>query len=137
MKKHEPIPADWPVQPVLPTDPADDPATDGYCGLTWDDGKVTSMTPAPSGRCPFEAFHVYPEDEGDRYSTMEIDKENVADLLGNVAATLRPSAGFERRRDRTGQFPLVGVVDDEAGGIVAYAIGDEHAERIAAALNSR
>lgn len=34
-------------------------ATDGACGLTWDDSIVTSMTPAPSGRCPFEAFHVY------------------------------------------------------------------------------
>lgn len=28
----------------------------GTCGRAWDDSKPTSMTPAPSGRCPFEAF---------------------------------------------------------------------------------
>ena len=31
--------------------------TDGICGRTWDDAIITSMTPAPSGRCPFEYFH--------------------------------------------------------------------------------
>lgn len=39
-----------------------DPATCGTCGLTWDDAVVTSTPPAPSGRCPFEPFHVE-EDE--------------------------------------------------------------------------
>lgn len=49
------IPADFPVQPV----PADWPgaATCGSCSLSWDDSVVTSYTPAPSARCPFEAFH--------------------------------------------------------------------------------
>lgn len=28
------------------------------CGRTWDDDHVTSVTPAPSGRCPFEYEHV-------------------------------------------------------------------------------
>jgi hypothetical protein len=57
----EAIPADYEVQPIDPDDPAaKSPATCGTCGLTWDDGAVTSMTPAPSARCPFEAFH---EDE--------------------------------------------------------------------------
>lgn len=52
------IPADFPVQPIDPNDPtAKDPATCGTCGLSWDDGKSTSWTPAPSGRCPFEYFH--------------------------------------------------------------------------------
>lgn len=40
-----------------------DIATDGACGLSWDDGQITSMTPAPAGRCPFEAFHEYEDDE--------------------------------------------------------------------------
>lgn len=31
--------------------------TCGTCGRAWDDDKVTSMTPAPAARCPFEAFH--------------------------------------------------------------------------------
>lgn len=51
------IPADFPVQPITANDPAVDLATCGDCGLSWDDGKVTSMTPAPSARCPFEYFH--------------------------------------------------------------------------------
>jgi hypothetical protein len=33
------------------------PATCGTCGRTWDDGHVTSVTPAPSARCPFEGWH--------------------------------------------------------------------------------
>lgn len=58
-KLHEPIPEDHPVQPLTPGQPAEDRATCGYCGLSWDDAVVTSMTPTPSGRCPFEAYHVY------------------------------------------------------------------------------
>jgi hypothetical protein len=33
------------------------PATCGTCHRTWDDGHVTSVTPAPSARCPFEHWH--------------------------------------------------------------------------------
>lgn len=32
-------------------------ATCGTCGRSWDDTISTSMTPAPSGRCPFEYEH--------------------------------------------------------------------------------
>ncbi len=62
MKTHEPIPKDHPVQPLRRGRHAQnwrDEATCGYCGLRWDDGKITSMTPAPSARCPFEYYHVY------------------------------------------------------------------------------
>ena len=38
-------------------------ATCGHCGRTWDDALITSRTPVPSGRCPFEDLHEY--DEGD------------------------------------------------------------------------
>ena len=31
--------------------------TCGDCERTWDDSVITSMTPAPSARCPFEYFH--------------------------------------------------------------------------------
>lgn len=52
------VPPDFEVQPIDLNDPtAIDPATCGTCGLSWDDGKPTSWTPAPSGRCPFEYFH--------------------------------------------------------------------------------
>lgn len=54
------IPADHPVQPLLTAGAvaaAEDPARCGTCGLYWDDGEVTSITPTPSARCPFEYFH--------------------------------------------------------------------------------
>ncbi len=51
------IPADWAVRPLRPEETCPGRATCGVCGLSWDNDLVTSMTPAPSGRCPFEAFH--------------------------------------------------------------------------------
>jgi hypothetical protein len=51
------IPKSHPVRPLSPSQPAKDRATCGHCGLSWDDSKGTSLTPAPSGRCPFEYFH--------------------------------------------------------------------------------
>jgi hypothetical protein len=56
--EYEPeIPANYPVQPLGHDDAAERRTTCGTCSLSWDDAKVTSMTPTPSGRCPFEAFH--------------------------------------------------------------------------------
>lgn len=51
------IPADFPVKPLLPGEQAEDQTTCFTCGLSWDDAIVTSMTPAPGARCPFEEFH--------------------------------------------------------------------------------
>lgn len=51
------VPSNYPVKPLKPGDKAKDKATCGTCGLSWDDNISTSMTPAPSGRCPFEKFH--------------------------------------------------------------------------------
>ena len=53
------VPATWPVQPIKYDKSVKGLCTCGECGLSWDDDKVTSMTPAPSARCPFEAFHNY------------------------------------------------------------------------------
>ncbi len=53
----ERIPDNWPVVPLDDDDDCDGKTTCGRCGLSWDDDLITSMTPAPSGRCPFEAFH--------------------------------------------------------------------------------
>lgn len=52
------IPEDFEVRPLRPGDVAQDKATCGTCGLSWDDAVSTSMTPAPSARCPFENFHI-------------------------------------------------------------------------------
>lgn len=57
--KHNPIPKSFEVQPLFPWEKIEGEATCGYCGLRWDDSRVTSLTPAPAGRCPFEFFHVY------------------------------------------------------------------------------
>lgn len=40
-----------------PASSDDDMATCGTCGLTWNDVIPSSLTPAPSGRCPFEYIH--------------------------------------------------------------------------------
>jgi hypothetical protein len=32
-------------------------ATCGVCHLSWDDAVITSRTPVPAGRCPFEDQH--------------------------------------------------------------------------------
>jgi hypothetical protein len=34
-----------------------DTVTCGTCGRSWNDAMVTSYTPAPSARCPFEYWH--------------------------------------------------------------------------------
>lgn len=51
------VPKNWPVQPVKLAPNNRDYATCGTCGRIWNDALSTSMTPAPSGRCPFEPFH--------------------------------------------------------------------------------
>lgn len=58
MKKYKRISKDFDVQPCT-VETAEEPATCGHCGLTWDDSISTTWTPAPSGRCPFEYFHKY------------------------------------------------------------------------------
>jgi len=61
------VPKDFPVQP----DPNGN-ATCGVCGLSWDDDVVTSFTPVPAGRCPFEYFHEdwdEEDDEDDEFSS--------------------------------------------------------------------
>lgn len=57
------IPSDYEVQPLKPGQSAKARCTCGTCGLSWDDGVATGITPTPSGRCPFESFHIYAEDE--------------------------------------------------------------------------
>lgn len=51
------IPVNYEVRALLPGHAVPGACTCGTCGLSWDDRKVTSMTPTPSARCPFEYFH--------------------------------------------------------------------------------
>lgn len=64
---HEPIPKDFPVQPLKKGQKATAKAICGHCGLSWDDGKVTSMTPVPAARCPFEQFHIYSDPSSGKF----------------------------------------------------------------------
>jgi len=57
------IPADFPVRPLDDDEEAQDRATCGTCGLSWDDAIVTQYTPAPSARCPFEQYHLSEDDD--------------------------------------------------------------------------
>ena len=73
--KHKPIPPDFPVQPLAKNQEAVsvyNKATCGYCGLSWDDGQPTTWTPSPSGRCPFEHFHIYEENKPKVYHAYEV-----------------------------------------------------------------
>lgn len=66
------VPSTWPVQPLHTDAEGPNVATCGTCWRKWDDGAVTELTPTPAARCPFEPFHVDPDDldaigpEGDR-----------------------------------------------------------------------
>lgn len=73
-------------------------------------------------------------DEPNFYS-QDLDPENVADLTLDLAVTLSPSlmAGTHHLQ----AAPLIGIVSERDGGIIAYAIGDENADQIVAALNAK
>lgn len=76
---------------------------------------------------PHGAQRSVDEREDDRFYYQELDRDvNIPDLLVSVAETNRdPSARYTSLR---------GVVDEDAGGIVAYAIGTDTAQRLVAAL---
>lgn len=57
------VPSGWPVQPIEQDRRVKNLCTCLTCGRSWDDGVSTSITPAPSGRCPFEYFHPTEEEE--------------------------------------------------------------------------
>lgn len=90
------IDADWPVTAfedeweVLELETEDhipDPVQCGTCELWWDDAMVTSMTPAPSARCPFEQFH-RDEIDVDSY-VLCVDTEIVRDVMIAVGGPTR------------------------------------------------
>jgi hypothetical protein len=68
-----------------------------------------------------------------KFYWMVLDPEHVGDLLldasltigGYLAASIKlPSIGY-----------LIGIVSQDDGGIIGYAIGEEHANMIVKALN--
>lgn len=86
---------------VVELDPDDPRATVcGTCGRGWDDSISTSVTPTPSGRCPFEYEHEYKDEEN------LATKPEVVQLIGRLFSTI------ERMED---------IVDDALVALKPYA----------------
>lgn len=64
------VPADHPVRAIRPNTRRERDAVllaqCGDCGRMWDDAVSTSLTPAPSARCPFEMYHA--SDDGEAWT---------------------------------------------------------------------
>lgn len=99
--KRSDVPRDFPVRPLRPSDKAEDRATCGTCGLSWDDAIPTSMTPAPAARCPFEAFHVY-----DAVPDEQVEREPLKDHRRQLGQF--PCANYERDKYSSEDFCLCG-----------------------------
>ena len=65
-------------------------ATCGHCGFSWNDALITSVTPTPSGRCPNEYGHVYPDEPTDRKAdaTARLIDALGWETLANIGPTL-------------------------------------------------
>lgn len=61
----------------------------GHCNRSWDDSIATSLTPAPSARCPFEYQHKYPEVVKRGPDPLAVALEAVRAALDRNAADLR------------------------------------------------
>lgn len=49
----------WDIAPLVGHAPVVEIHQCGHCGRRWNDAAISSITPAPAGRCPFEYEHVY------------------------------------------------------------------------------
>lgn len=102
----EDVPDDFPVTVLDDDDEATERMTCGECGRSWDDAVVTSYTPAPSARCPFEAYHgktSWAEENAD-------DAEELADME-KLLAEFQTNCGRELTceddvRDAINEDPL-------------------------------
>ena len=83
MKKHLPIPSNFPVQPLKDDEHPKGRTTCGTCGLSWDDDIPTGWTPAPAARCPFEYFHVDEDAPSPSNKKDELVEEYVALWYGH------------------------------------------------------
>ena len=83
------IPTDYPVQPLRPGQEAGDKVTCNTCGRSWDDAVVTEMTPAPSARCPFEAFHENEMEASLKTIAIKEDGSNKTLMTDHLAQSLQ------------------------------------------------
>lgn len=118
------VPRDWPVIPLPAGYPdATTLATCGACGRSWDDDFITSMTPAPSGRCPFEPFH---EDDD------QADAEHAEAMHRALTARQAEPTGadIETGRDLANDAEQYGAESDarDVAHMIAQAIAAARAE---------
>jgi hypothetical protein len=65
----------------------------------------------------------------DEFDYQDLDYVNIADLMADASLTLGTTSRVGERHI------LYGIVSESDGGIIAYAIGEDHARAIASALN--
>jgi hypothetical protein len=101
------------------------PTTCGTCGRTWDDAIVTGMTPAPSGRCPFEAYHDEPEPRATpRPPTAAVELGRMRKALRRIVRDAREEPREEYPQTYDGGYQ-VGFLDAlrQCGGIARAGLG--------------
>lgn len=94
--------------------PESDMATCGVCGLTWDDALITGRTPAPSGRCPYEAWHA--DEEGDDAGPSLAECAESEEAAGDRARIVKRTAAEPTYScddcDATGTVESLGIDQD-------------------------
>jgi hypothetical protein len=98
----------------------------GVCLRWWDDAIVTSMTPVPAGRCPFEYDHPSTELESAVSDTLTLTFSSDAST-GTYAAVFSALEGWTIDIERTNDgYPDEGVVKeaDEIDGLTVYEADD-------------
>lgn len=71
--------------------------------------------------------------EDPQFYWMDLEPQNVGDLMLDVSVTLDAHLMAGVQHLHVGV--LYGIVSEDDGGIIAYAIGEEHANQIVKALN--
>lgn len=104
----EEVPEDYPVRVLADDEAPKGRTTCGTCGRSWDDDVVTSMTPAPSGRCPFEYYHAEEDDVNGFRDALEQSVREIVDPAEYI--------------ETFGDIPLSTWVDGP--GMAARDIGD-------------
>ena len=74
------------------------------------------------------------DDDEYKFYWMALDPEHVGDFLLDASLTLGGYLTASIKLPNMGY--LIGIVSQEDGGIIGYAIGEEHANQIVKALNA-
>jgi hypothetical protein len=92
-------------------------ATCGSCGLSWNDAAISSRTPTPAGRCPFEYIH------GEASELRRLKGDDVTDDDGELKTAFVRSLGEAplvppEVADRAGELGLVFGINPQTGNCI-------------------